>query len=124
MDDLKVQVEGPGNKNGAVTQPVVPLNNVGWIAQRNPAHYTIQLMGAYDESYLVSYVNQNEIGLTGKLLSFNKSLHIQRDWYNLYYGDFASFTEAQAAMSILPLRLKTNYPWIRNFDSILKSATK
>jgi len=124
MDDLKFQVEGPGNKNGAVTQPLVPLNNVGWIAQRNPAHYTIQLMGAYDESYLVSYVNQNEIGLTGKLLSFNKSLHIQRDWYNLYYGDFASFTEAQAAMSILPLRLKTNYPWIRNFDSILKSATK
>ncbi|SGZ04694.1 Putative uncharacterized protein [Moritella viscosa] len=42
----------------------------------------------------------------------------------MYYGDFASFTEAQAAMSILPLRLKTNYPWIRNFDSILKSATK
>ncbi|KXO10154.1 hypothetical protein AKG98_940 [Moritella sp. JT01] len=124
MDDLKFQVEGPGNKNGAVTQPLVPLNNVGWIAQRNPAHYTIQLMGAYDQSYLVSYVNQNEIGLSGKLLSFNKSLHIQRDWYNLYYGDFASFTEAQVAMSVLPLRLKTNYPWIRNFDSILKAAAK
>ncbi|MFT5716460.1 MAG: septal ring-binding cell division protein DamX [Oleiphilaceae bacterium] len=124
MDDLKFQVEGPGNKNGMVTKSLVPLNDVGWVAQRNPAHYSIQLVGTYDQGYLVSYVNQNETALSGKLLSFNHSQHVQRDWYNLFYGDFASFTDAQVAMNALPLRLKTNYPWIRSFDSIQKGTVK
>jgi len=124
MDGLKFQVEGPGNRNGNVTKSLIPINDASWVAQRNPAHYSLQLLGAYEQGHLVSYVNQNEQVLNGKLLSFNKSQHIQRDWYNLYYGDFASFAEAQAALSALPLRLKTNYPWIRSFNSIQKGAVK
>ncbi len=124
MDDLKFQVEGPGNKNGKVTTSLVPLQNASWVAQRDPAHYSIQLVGAYEQNHLVSYVNQNESALKGALLSFNKSQHIKRDWYNLYYGDFASFAAAQRALAALPLRLKTNYPWVRSFSAIQKGAVK
>ncbi len=124
MDDLAFQIEGPGNRNASVTKSLIPLNDASWVAQRNPSHFSLQLLGAYEQGHLVSYVNQNEQVLNGRLLSFNKSLHIQRDWYNLYYGDFASFAEAQAALNTLPLRLKTNYPWIRSFNSIQKEAVR
>lgn len=124
MADLKFEVQGPGVKNGSVVKSLVPLKDAAWVAQRNPAHYSIQLVGAYEKAHLVSYVNQNEGVLKGNLLSFNKSRHIKRDWYNLYYGNYATFSEAQAALANLPLRLKTNYPWVRSFSAIQKGAIK
>jgi archaellum component FlaC len=124
MSDLKFEVQGPGNENGMVVKSLLPLKGAAWVAQRNPDHYSIQLVGAYEKNHLVAYVNQNEKALKGSLLSYNKSRHIKRSWYNLYYGNYATFSSAQAALTNLPLRLKTNYPWVRSYGAIQKGAVK
>lgn len=127
LSALETKVKGlqakvaPPRINGTVT-PVLPIQSAEWLARQSPDHYSIQLVGVYRYPYIVSYVNQYSTDLSAYPLATNKSLYQGRDWHNLYYGNFATFSEAQAAIAKLPVELQTASPWIRSMASIQKSA--
>ncbi|MFT6029918.1 MAG: septal ring-binding cell division protein DamX, partial [Oleiphilaceae bacterium] len=53
---------------------------------------------------------------------FNISEYRGQDWYNLLYGDFVSFSDAQKALDALPVSVQKNAPWIRGMASVQKTA--
>lgn len=120
---LELSLYGPPGAELPAT-PVLTIEDVNWVAARNPSHYSIQLVGAYREGSVVAYTNQHAEALGDHPLSLTQSEYRGRSWYNLFYGDFASFDAALAALDALPPSLQRNGPWIRKLASIQQSALR
>ncbi|MDC0662433.1 SPOR domain-containing protein [Marinobacter sp. SS21] len=120
---LELSVYGPADAEPSAT-PVLTIENARWVAGRNPSHYSIQLLGAYREGSLVAFSNQHADALGQHPLSQTQSEYRGRSWYNLFYGDFARFDDAQAALKALPSHLQRNGPWIRTLSSIQQSSVR
>ncbi|MDX1757227.1 MAG: SPOR domain-containing protein [Marinobacter sp.] len=118
---LELSVYGPPEADLPAT-PVLTIEDASWVAERNASHYSIQLLGAYREGSVVAYTNQHAESLGDHPLSLTQSEYRGRSWYNLFYGDFASFDAALAALNALPPGLQQNGPWIRTLSSIQQSA--
>ncbi|MCP3870600.1 MAG: hypothetical protein GY703_21415 [Gammaproteobacteria bacterium] len=86
-----------------------------WLQQRNPDHYTIQVVAAYGEKTLedVSW----RISLPGPLARYQRQLD-GKDWHVLLYGDFSSLAEARAALETFPDDIRAYKPWIRRLSSV------
>lgn len=102
--------------------PAVELHDQPWLAARNSRHYSIQLVGVSRFPHLVEFINRRAAVLADQPIAFSKGLHQGRDWYNLYYGDFATLAQARAALAALPPTLRENAPWIRSIGSIQRFA--
>ncbi len=122
LTSLQARVTPP-RINGAIA-PVLPIQNQDWLARQAPDNYSIQLVGVYREANLATFVNENAVHLRDYPLASNRSQLQGRDWYNLYYGNFSSFSEAQRAITQLPPALQNANPWIRQMDAIVKSAAR
>jgi len=120
---LELSVYGPAE----TTQPATPVHTIEdarWVAARNPGHYSIQLLGAYREGSLAAFSNQHADSLGQHPLSQTQSEYRGRSWYNLFYGDFARFDDALAALKALPADVQRNGPWIRTLSSIQQSSLR
>jgi hypothetical protein len=118
VDDLGYRIDGPGTRGGGLTRSSLPLHDSQWLAARGADHYTIQLLGVYRQDSLIAYVNQNAQVLGEATLAYGEGRNLGRPWFNLFYGDYASYDAAQAALDRLPLRLRSNHPWIRRIGSL------
>ena len=54
-------------------------------------------------------------------LAFSVTEQGQRESYNLFFGVFPTITQARAAIATLPPELRTNRPWVRQFQSVQDS---
>ncbi|MCG8609443.1 MAG: hypothetical protein MI864_02810 [Pseudomonadales bacterium] len=124
IDNLKFRIEGPSNQGAGLTEPTLPLNGHDWLFAQNPEHYSIQLVGVYQKQHLVSYINRNSHVLSDQPIAFNEGKLGLRSWYNLFYGHYATREQAEAALETLPLRLQTNSPYIRSFESIQRKTVQ
>jgi len=86
-----------------------------WVQAREPAHYTIQLLGSWKRSDALTFVAANPLPGAGALIETRRR---GKPWFSLYYGDFASYSKAVAAQSALSGGIAKHGPWVRPFRKI------
>ncbi len=121
----KAEQGGQTKDNGAEAKTVAPgkinfekFARIEWIKQQNPAHYSLQLLGAGNEQAIVEFIKRH------KLEAQAAYYHEQRkgkDWYSLLYGSYASRGAAKKGAAALPKGLIKGQPWIRQFRDIHKA---
>jgi hypothetical protein len=124
LTGLEDQLAAPVLPQGRAPTAFVALNDNAWIDGLDPTHYSIQLLGSHRKESLISFVNQNIDSLGAQPLSYNASSYQGRDWYNLFYGDFATGAEARAVLATLPHEIQSQGPWIRSIWAIQKHGVK
>ena len=87
------------------------------IDKQNANHYTIHIMMGPDRDKIIEFIKANQ--LTNKSAIYRSNINGSAK-YNVIYGSFESFKEAQDAMALLPGPVIKNSPWIRRFASINK----
>ncbi len=86
-----------------------------WIMQRNPHHFTFQLMGAWQQSEVYAFVRK--YALSGPVAIYTRWRDGQ-PWYVLIYGDYPDKTQAKQARKKWPAPRSTLPVWLRRLDSI------
>lgn len=110
-----------GNAKTAAS-PALKLHDSRWLASRPSGHYVIQLAGTRDQSSLARLVNNNVSTLGKQPLSVASTQRDGQTWHHLMYGDFATRSEAQAALARLPSTLQQAKPWVRQIGSVVKTT--
>ena len=117
-EKLKALEKQPSGSGGAPEgRQGTVLKDSSWIRQRNPAHYTIQIAGAYGREVLVDI--SRRLSLPGPLALYQRDWN-GREWNVLLYGDFSSKTEAQGAIDSLPEEIMAAKPWVRRLSWVQK----
>ena len=91
------------------------LKGKAWAQERDPAHYTIQLLGSWQRADALAFVDANPLPGVGALVETRRR---GKPWFSLYYGDFASYSNAVAAQSALSGGIAKHGPWVRPFRKI------
>lgn len=86
-----------------------------WIWSQDPRSYTLQLIGARQESNILDFLHNHK--LSGKAVYF-RTQHNGSDWYTLIYGVYPDREHALQAIRELPRTLREGSPWARTFASI------
>lgn len=95
-----------GHKATAVEQQLLRIK---------PSYYTIQLIGLRTQAEAEKFIKQHHI--QAEAVYFH-TYYENKDWYVVISGDYASQTQAQAAIHKLSPDLIALKPWIRSFSSV------
>jgi len=87
------------------------------IDKQNINHYTIHILLGPDRDKIIDFIKQNN--LTDKCAVYSSIINGRKN-YNVIYGSFKTFKEAEKVMNSLPPRVAKHSPWIRRFASIIK----
>ena len=93
-----------------------------WIQFQTQSRYSAQILGSYSEETAIKYIKK--LGDVGQVLFYLKTLHKNREWYVVFYGNYATKKDAQKAISTSPDSIKSQRPWLRSLGGILKSYPK
>ncbi|GAA5316785.1 MAG: hypothetical protein AseanaTS_19890 [Candidatus Pelagadaptatus aseana] len=115
---LELSLYGAPEEAGSLSTPALTIHNNDWIQAQNPEHYVIQLVGVYREGSVIGFTNRFAEQLAQFPLSANVSQYRGQNWYNLFYGSFATFAEAQQALDSLPMKVQRNSPWVRRMADV------
>lgn len=77
-------------------------------------HYTLQILGSYKLSDLNDLVKTNHLQ---DAFIFH-TYYLNKDWYVLISGDFATEDEATNALKALPPAVQSLKPWVRSMSSV------
>jgi len=91
------------------------FKDAAWLRERNPRHYTLQLVSAEHEQALWNHLGSTSLAGPLALVATTKE---GKPWYLLLYGDFADRAAALQAVSTLPARLRRGEPWPREFGAV------
>ena len=88
-----------------------------WVMDQSTDSYTIQIGSVVNEDDLIHFLKRHNIE--------DNSAYIQviidgATRYNAFYGIFASYQEAEIAVSDLPTEIQRASPWIRNIGILQK----
>jgi len=86
-----------------------------WLKGKDPEHFTVQLIGAYDRDALHGFVREHGLEGTAAVIRTRRE---GKDWYVVVNGDYASFRQANAAIAKLPKSLRASGAFARRFNSI------
>ncbi len=89
--------------------------DVAWLLEQNPRHYTIQLVAGRDRSTIRQFIRSH--GPADGAVYF-RTIRDGREWYALVYNSYGSRAEASAALNRLPRAWRKYRPWMRSFASI------
>jgi len=85
-----------------------------WLMERNPQHFTLQLLASSEESTVRSFIEAQD---NPDDFSYYQRDHAGSPWVVLY-GDLEDRAAAEAARDALPESLRNQQPWLRRFNSI------
>ncbi len=91
-----------------------PLPGAEWIAQQNPAAYTIQLFSTSSEQALLGFVQRHRLRDT----AYFRSGASGQNWFSLIHGVFDTVEDARTAAERLPAALRGEQPWIRRIGDL------
>ena len=100
--------------NAASSAITIPVHDSDWVLAQKPEHLTIELFGSRSKSEAFNYIRQMQHLLVDPV-SYVKTEHRGRDWYVVFYGNYATAEESQAIMSVLPPVLRQHDPKVRPF---------
>lgn len=84
-------------------------------------NYAIQLLGTNSEKKAQAFISNNK--LVNKAYYY-KGIHKGRPWFIVVYGNYSSKLDAQRAVYNLPLSLRKQRPWPRQYSMIQQSINK
>jgi len=90
-----------------------------WVKNMNPAHFTLQLLGGANEAAIRDFVEENG---SYRKMGYFETEHQGKPWYVVVYGDFASRSQAVAAVGDLPAKLRKSEPWPRSGADVRSKA--
>ncbi len=88
-------------------------SSLGWYGQQPATNYLVQLVGTRNEQNAKAMVQQY-----GSSYRYFTKLHEGKPLYVVTYGNFASRTQAVAALKQLPQKLQAGKPWVRSLGSV------
>ncbi len=91
------------------------LRGPDWLLQRDPAHYTLQLISTPDPHALLTFARRHRLENRAAYYRFQ---HQGRPWYALVLGEHPDRTAAERARDALPPELRRQAPWIRPLRDI------
>jgi len=119
----KVQTTHPENRNTTIAeqrrkthrsnlktttnQSKVTLNDQNWLLDRNPQHFTLQLMASTNIVDLQDFVAKHP---QLKPFGYYRVRKGKTDWYRLLYGEYPSLEKAKSAALKLPSALRKAWP--------------
>jgi len=124
VDDLRYVLQGPGISGAGASQPVLPLLSTEQLGALNGSSYSLQLLTVNRWQDVVNFMNQRQGALAGKTLFYAPTQHKGGTRFSLFMGVYEHYTDAQASLNALPLRLSSNAPWIRTVGSIQASMVQ
>lgn len=86
----------------------------GWLQERDDDHYTIQLLGSFNETTAIELIERHEDGA----LYYVRSEHQGQPWFVVLYGEYAERADARGAIDMLPESLRNMQPWARPIDGL------
>lgn len=90
-----------------------------WLQTQPKNAYIPQILGSFEEQTAIKFIRQ--LGDQKYDIYYLETEHKARPWFVVFYGVFATKTEAQAAIKSAPERIKRQNPWLRSVDSVLGS---
>lgn len=110
----------PASSVAASASPEPRPHSGEWMRERDPDHWTIQLVagGRYDgvRAFVSRYRLQDHAAIVkGERDGYGS-------WYMVLYGVYSGLPEARAALDALPGDLRVNKPWIRRLGDALGSG--
>jgi hypothetical protein len=92
-----------------------------WLRQADPKRYTIQVLlsAADEERGLERFLRQEGVGTAIADLYIYRTRLRDQDMHGVIYGDFATPSEARAALENLPDALRRHKPFLRNVSQVL-----
>lgn len=91
------------------------LSSREWVAQQNPKHYTLQLIGGSQKKSVEHFVKKHKIEKDAHIIS---TIRKGKPWFSVIYKSYSQHKKATAAADSLPSSLKKVKPWIRTFAHI------
>lgn len=93
-----------------------PLRSPDWITGGAPDRYTLQLLGAREESNILQFAEGNNLSPdnAGYMVTELEG----QPWYVLLYGTYEDAESARSAISELPEAAQSLSPWPRSLGSV------
>ncbi|MDX2163808.1 MAG: hypothetical protein SFW07_00130 [Gammaproteobacteria bacterium] len=91
------------------------------ITKANKKDYTVQLIAKKSQNEVDNFISGNKLSEKIQTLKIN---HNRELWYIGLYGDFLTVDEANKAIEDLPSSVKTQKPFVRRIDDVLKGVVK
>ena len=89
--------------------------------ERNPNRYTLQLLGTHNKDTVQEFIrDQGSLNV----FSYFQTVHNNRDWFVVVYGEYRNRSEAIAAVENLPRDLRDLNPWARSVRGIQQDIAK
>ncbi|MDX1432110.1 MAG: SPOR domain-containing protein [Gammaproteobacteria bacterium] len=105
----------------AVSEVQAEPGSGAWLASRDPARYTLQILSHTDEDAVRRFVEERFPGGEANYFAFERD---GTTWYSVVYGDYASVSEAREAIPTLAPGLQALDPWVRKISAILRIAIR
>lgn len=122
--DIKVFPLSPSKPNQAASQNTVRPRSSGsdsefrtesWIQRQPSKNFAIQLVAGGSEAAVQRYIKRHQ--LRGAA-AYIRTLRHGSPWFQVIYGSFASYREAQTALEQLPPALTEQSPWLRRYGEV------
>ena len=97
------------------------LKDSEWLRAQNPAHWTLQLLGARDTHTLVKYVREHK--LSEDCAWYATQLN-GKPWYVLVYRFYTNADSARKGLDLLPAAMQQGQPWVKSMAAIQKDLPK
>ncbi len=90
-----------------------------WVESQSATAYSAQILGSYQEQTAIDFARR--VSQLDSSIFYLKTLHRGRPWFVVFYGVFKDKVAAQAAIKDASKIIRSQQPWLRRFDGILKS---
>ena len=97
------------------------LKDSEWLRAQDPAHWTLQLLGARDTHTLVKYVREHK--LSEDCAWYATQLN-GKPWYVLVYRFYTNADSARKGLDLLPAAMQQGQPWVKSLAAIQKDLPK
>lgn len=111
----------------AAVQEAIPhtttdaIHRETWLLQRDPLHFTLQLIGTSDRDKLENYIQKHK--LTTDAAYYQRLLN-GKEWYSLLYGNYDNKADARSTAATLKTKLGLENIWVRQFGDIQAQLAK
>lgn len=100
--------------NAASSAITIAVHDSDWVLAQRPEHLTIELYASRSKSEAFNHIREVQHLLIDPV-SYVKTEYRGRDWYVVFYGNYATPAESQAIMNVLPPLLRRHQPRVRQF---------
>ncbi len=109
------------NKEDTTIQIFQLTEGEKWLMERDPNHYTIQLLGLSNEAEMKQFIEK--LAINDSVYYFQTQLN-SKPLFILVTGDYPDQSTAIAALKKLPAQLLKSKPWVKSLGIVQSQITR